>query len=149
MTSACPFCGFDQPAVTVLEDAQVKPFISLSPINCYHVLIVPKVHYQHLSEVPAETLASVMRMAQHMSAAIGAVARPDAISLLSDDDLTNSGFNLVPHWKLHLIPRFRNDAVVIDWHRKPDPGLDMRARYCSELRQALVDAGIVVGQTRA
>ena len=89
-----------------------------------------------------------MRMAQHVSAAIGAVARPDAISLLSDDDLTGSGFNLVAHWKLHVIPRYRNDAVVIEWHPEPDPGSDMRARYCSELRQALVDAGIA-GQTGA
>ena len=148
MTSGCSFCGLDQPAVTVFEDAQVKAFISLSPINCYHVLIVPKLHYQHLLEVPNETLASVMRMAQHMSAAIRTVARPDAISLWSDDDLTGSGFNLVAHWKLHVIPRYRNDAVVIDWHREPDPGSDMRARYCSELRQALADAGIV-GQTGA
>src|SRR4030095_9687733 len=148
MTSDCPFCGFDQPAVTVFEDAQVMAFISLSPINRYHALIAPKLHYQHLSEMPVETLASVMRMAQHMSAAIAAVARPDAISLLSDDDLTGSGFNRVAHWKLHLIPRYRNDAVVIEWHREPDPGSDMRARYCRELRQALVNAGIV-GQTGA
>ena len=89
-----------------------------------------------------------MRMARHMSAAIDAVARPDAISLLSDDDLTGSGFNLVAHWKLHMIPRYRNDAVVIDWHKEPDPGSGIRASYCSELRQALVDAGIV-GQTGA
>jgi len=137
MTSQCQFCNFDQPEVTVFADAQVQAFISLSPINRYHVLVVPKRHYEHLSEVPQETLASVMRMAQRVSAAVVTVARPDAISLLSDDDLTGSGFNLVAHWKLHLIPRYRNDAVVIDWHREPDPGGEIRARYGRELRQAL------------
>src|SRR4029450_8440080 len=136
MTSGCSFCGLDQPAVTVFEDAQVKAFISLSPINCYHMLIVPKLHHQHLVEVPHETLASVMRMAQHMSAAIRTVARPDAISLWSDDDLTGSGFNLVAHWKLHVIPRYRNDAVVIDWPREPGPGSDVPAGSRRERRRA-------------
>ncbi len=84
---SCSFCGFDQPDVTVLADAQVRAFISLSPINRYHVLVVPKIHYEHLADVPQETLAAVMRVAQRISAAIHAVARPDAISLLSDDDL--------------------------------------------------------------
>ena len=140
MTSQCPFCGFDQPEVTVFADAQVQAFISLSPINRYHVFVVPKLHYEHLSEVPQETLASVMRMAQRVSAAVVTVVRPDAVSLLSDDDLTGSGFNLVAHWKLHVIPRYRNDAVVIDWHREPDPGPHVRAGYCRELRQALLGA---------
>jgi histidine triad (HIT) family protein len=138
MTPACPFCGFDQPEVTVFADAHVQAFISLSPINRYHVLVVPKVHYEHLADVPHETLALVMRVAKHVSAAVNSVARPDAISLLSDDDLTGSSFNVVAHWKVHVIPRYRNDAVVIDWHREPDPGSEVRARYGSELRQALL-----------
>ena len=137
MTAACPFCGFNQPEVIVLDEADAHAFISLSPINRYHVLVVPKVHYEYFTDIPAETLSSVLRMAQRVSAAISRVARPDAISLVSDDDLTGSGFNLVAHWKLHLIPRYRNDRVVINWGREADPGSDVRARYGRELRQAL------------
>ena len=138
MKAACPFCGFNQPEVTVVEEADVQAFISLSPINRYHVLVVPRVHYEHLAEIPHQTLSSVMRIAQRVSAAVKTVARPDAISLVSDDDLTGSGFNLVSHWKLHVIPRYRDDAVVIDWRREPDPGRDVRAGYGRELRQALL-----------
>jgi diadenosine tetraphosphate (Ap4A) HIT family hydrolase len=75
-----------------------------------------------------------------VSIAVRTVARPDAISHLSDDDLTGSGFNLVAHWKMHVIPRYRNDAVVIDWHREPDPGSEARARFGREIRQALPGA---------
>jgi len=46
-------------------------------------------------------------------------------------------FNEVAHWKLHLIPRYRGDAVIIDWRRAPDPGHDVRAGYGHELRNAL------------
>jgi histidine triad (HIT) family protein len=136
-TPACPFCDFNQPEVTIFADGDVQAFVSLSPINRYHVLVVPRIHYERLAEVPSGILMSVMRVVQQVSVAVGTVARPDAVSHLSDDDLTGSGFNLVAHWKMHVIPRYRNDAVVIDWHREPDPGLETRARYGRELRQVL------------
>jgi hypothetical protein len=41
---------------------------------------------------------------------------------------------------MHVIPRYRNDAVVIDWHREPDPGFEARARFGREVRQALLGA---------
>ena len=136
-SSKYPFCNFNQPGVTIFADRHVQAFISLSPINRYHVLVVPRAHYERLADLPSETLTSVMRVVQRVSVAVRAVARPDAVSHLSDDDLTGSGFNLVAHWKIHVIPRYRNDAVVIDWHREPDPGPEARARYGRELRQAL------------
>jgi diadenosine tetraphosphate (Ap4A) HIT family hydrolase len=136
-TSACHFCGFDEPEVTVYADAVVQALISLAPINRYHVLVVPRRHYERLAEVPLDVLAAALRTAQRVSAAIAATARPDAITLWSDDDLTGAGFNLVPHWKLHLIPRYRGDRVVIDWRRDPDPGVAVRAQHGRELREAL------------
>ena len=139
MTSPqCPLCGFDQPEVTVFADENVQAFISLGPINRYHVLVMPRVHYERFADLPQEILTSVMRVVQRVSVAVRTVARPDAVSHLSDDDLTGSGFNLVAHWKMHVIPRYKNDAVVIDWHREPDPGREVRARYGHELRQALL-----------
>ena len=141
-TPACPFCNFNQPEVTVFADGHVQAFISLSPINRYHVLVVPRVHYERLADVPHGLLMSVMGVVQRVSVAVTTVARPDAVSHLSDDDLTGSGFNLVAHWKMHVIPRYRNDAVVIDWHREPDPGPETRARYGHELRKALPGAQI-------
>jgi histidine triad (HIT) family protein len=133
----CPFCGVDDPAVTVYRDASIQALVSRAPINRYHVLVVPRRHVEHLAEVPSEMLAEVVRVAQRVSAAIAAVARPDAITLLSDDDLTDAGFNEVAHWKLHLIPRYRGDGVIIDWRRAPDPGREARAGYGHELRRAL------------
>lgn len=93
--SGCPFCGFEEPAVTVHRDDRVQAFVSLAPINRYHVLVTSHAHFEHLAEMPGPTLAAVLSVAQRMSAAIAAVARPDAITLLSDDDLSGAGFNQV------------------------------------------------------
>jgi len=123
--------------VTLYRDGTVQAFISLAPINRHHVIVAPRAHHEHLSELPATTLVAAVSLAQRLSAAIIVVARPDALTLLSDDDLTGKGFNQIAHWKLHLIPRYKGDGVVIDWNRAPDPGLTVRAAVAEELRRVL------------
>ena len=44
-SSDCSFCRLDEPAVTVYRDATVQAFISLAPINRYHVIVTPRAHY--------------------------------------------------------------------------------------------------------
>src|SRR5215831_2205356 len=135
--SGCLFCRLDEPAVTIYRDATVQAFISLAPINRYHVIVAPRAHYEHLTELPTATMVAAVSLAQRLTEAIVAVARPDALTLLSDDDLTGTGFNQVEHWKLHLIPLYRGDRVVIEWNRAPDPGTSVRAGYAEEIRRSL------------
>ncbi len=133
----CSFCRLDEPAVTMYRDATAQAFISLAPINRYHVIVAPRAHYEHLSELPATTVTTAVSLAQRLSAAIIAVARPDALTLLSDEDLTGRMLNQIAHWKLHLVPRYRHDSVVVQWNRAPDPGPSVRAGYAEEIRRML------------
>jgi histidine triad (HIT) family protein len=130
----CPFCVLDDPAVTVWADAHVQALVSRRPINSYHVIVVPRAHVERLPDVPPATAASVWAAAAHVARAIGAVARPDGITYVTEDDLTGQGYNLVAHWKLHVIARFRGDAVHLEWGRGPDPGEAARADVAAALR---------------
>jgi diadenosine tetraphosphate (Ap4A) HIT family hydrolase len=80
----------------------------------------------------AEALA--WAAAGHVARAIASVARPDGTRHITEDDLTGRVSNLVAHWKLHLIARFRNDAVRLDWGREPDPGEATRIDIATALR---------------
>ena len=133
----CPFCGFHEPDVTVSASESVQAFISRSPLNRHHVLIVPRKHYTRYSELPAPIRDEVFALAQAVSQALATGIGPDGITLVSDDDLKGAGYNLVAHWKLHLIPRYRDEAIRIDWGRGPDPGLEARAGYAADIRAAL------------
>ena len=130
----CPFCVLDDPAMTVWADAHVQAVVSRRPINGCHVIVVPHVHVEHLPDVSPETAASVWTAAAHVARAIAAVARPDGITYVTEDDLTGQGYNLVAHWKLHVIARFRDDAVRLEWGREPDPGEAARAATAAALR---------------
>ena len=135
--TTCPFCALDDPAVTVWADAHVQAVVSRRPINGYHVIVVPRAHVERLPDVQSETAASVWAAAGHVARAIAAVARPDGIAYVTEDDLTGQGYNLVAHWKLHVIPRFRGDAVRLEWGREPDPGEAARAGIAAVIRTAI------------
>ena len=133
----CLFCSMHDPSVTVAADAHCKAVVSLAPINGYHVLVIPHLHVERFTEIPADVLTSVMRMAQRVARSMALAAVPDGISYITEDDLTGVGMNLVPHWKLHVIARFKDDHVKLEWGRTEDPGQPRRAELARDLREHL------------
>ena len=133
----CPFCDYADAGSMVYEDDQVFAVVDREPINKYHVLVIPKRHYVSLSELPDEWMARVMLVVKQISSAIGTVAQPDAITHWSDDDVAGVGFNLVEHFKFHIIPRFKDDSVELEWNRGPAPEPALLAEIARDLRDAL------------
>ncbi|MBI1973861.1 hypothetical protein HYS54_03525 [Candidatus Micrarchaeota archaeon] len=56
---------------------------------------------------------------------------------ISDDDISKMDLNEVEHFKIHVIPRFRNDRVSLSWGRGPEPGIAARAKTASEIKRFL------------
>jgi histidine triad (HIT) family protein len=136
-SAACAFCTLDDPPVTVYSDDLVQALVSRAPINRYHVIVVPRVHAERLVDLPADLLAAAVRAAQRVGRAIIDAAKPDGITYITEDDLTGQGYNLVTHWKLHVIARFRGDGVHLEWNRSADPGDVARAEIAEAIARSL------------
>ena len=135
--SNCPFCNFSDREVLFYEDEIAFAIISLRPINKHHVLIIPRKHYESFIEMPDETASRIFLLAKRISAAVRRVCNADAITHISDDDVTGIGQNLVAHYKLHIIPQFKDDKVVINWERE-QIGLEARSMCAKEIREDLI-----------
>jgi len=133
----CPFCDYEDAGSVVYEDDQVFAVVDRQPINDYHMLVIPKEHHSDFVAMPDDLTARVLLIAKKLSSALREVARPDAITHLSDDDVSRSGFNQIEHFKIHLIPRYKGDAVRIDWNRSPPPNPAARAKAANEIRNVL------------
>lgn len=133
----CPFCGFKDAEVVVYEDELSYAVISRNPINPYHTLVIPREHFIDFTDLPQDLAGRIFLTAQNISAAIREVCHPDAITHLSDDDIYRKGYNLMEHYKFHIIPRFDNDNVRIDWRRPGDPGLEVRGEYARAIKELL------------
>lgn len=137
MRRRCPFCNFQEKDAIICEDRVAYAIVSKRPINKYHALVIPKRHFEAFTDLPDHVASSIFLMARRVSAAIRKVCSPDAVSHISDDEITWKRFNLVAHYKFHVIPRYKHDRVEIEWHRERDPGRGVRLRYANELRRIL------------
>jgi histidine triad (HIT) family protein len=132
----CVFCNFADKGVVVYEDEKCFAAISLNPINKYHVMVIPREHHESLVDLPDELAAHLFWVAKKMTRAVRAACQPEAIMRVSNDDIAKKGYNLVAHFKIHIIPRFANDGVKIDWKREDLPLVD-RERIAQEVKNAV------------
>jgi len=108
----CIFCKIVEaeiPAKVVYEDEYVLGFLDIKPINLGHTLIIPKNHYESLSDIPQETLEKVMSAGKKIADALkgNSSIKCEGVNLfLADGRVAGQE---VFHLHLHIIPRFEGD----------------------------------------
>lgn len=100
--SDCIFCkiaAHEIPSTVVYEDELVIAFDDLSPQASVHTLVIPKEHYQDITDgVPAETLAAMVH-------AIGEVAKAKGLDA-GFRVISNKGADAgqtVMHFHMHVL----------------------------------------------
>ena len=113
----CVFCDFKDREVVIYKDGKCFAAVSLNPINKYHVMVIPNEHYENFIDLPDDLASHIFLVAKKLSLAVRKACNPVAIHHISDDDVKKKGYNLVSHYKFHIIPRFENDKVKMEWDR--------------------------------
>lgn len=107
----CIFCAInagEAPAALIRQDQYCSVFLDIHPMQTGHLLIVPKVHAQHLLELPPVSRAHLFATAQHLMAALDASElKPAGFNLLLNDGAAAN--QTVPHVHLHVVPRRGGD----------------------------------------
>ena len=92
------------PAHIVYEDDQVIAFLDISQATKGHTLVVPKVEYKDIFEVPEKTASHLFGIATKLSKAIQKAFGAHAMNLLSNNG--ECAGQTVFHFHIHLIPRY-------------------------------------------
>ncbi len=58
----CPFCNWAPDTPFVYEEQLAVALIDRRPINRYHILVVPRMHYQAFVEMPDELVSHLYRL---------------------------------------------------------------------------------------
>ena len=112
----CVFCKIRDgqiPSFKIHEDERTLTLMDINPINSGHCLVVTKAHAATIHETDAEDLKAVMVAAKKVAAAIQHALRPEGLNLLQANGA--AAFQSVPHFHLHLIPRWNGDGKGFDW----------------------------------
>jgi histidine triad (HIT) family protein len=112
----CVFCKIRDgqiPSVKVHEDERTLCFMDINPLNRGHCLVVTKRHAATLWESDEADLAAAIGTARHVALALRAALNPEGLNLLQANGA--AAFQSVPHFHLHLIPRWKGDGKGFDW----------------------------------
>lgn len=111
--NACIFCKIiagELPAHRVYEDDDVLAFMDINPVNHGHVLIIPKMHYSELSNIPLATSVALWKVVKKIEEAVW---QTPGLPCEGTNILLNNGAAAgqeVFHTHFHVIPRLSGDG---------------------------------------
>ncbi len=112
----CVFCKIRDgqiPSTKIYEDERTFCIMDINPLNPGHCLVVTKAHVATVWEAPLADLQAAIGAAQRVAGALRQALQPDGLNLLQANGA--AAFQSVPHYHLHLIPRWANDGKGFDW----------------------------------
>jgi len=116
----CVFCKIRDgqiPAAKIYEDASTLVFMDINPLNSGHCLVMTKNHAATLFESEVEDLKAAIAAARKVAIALREALKPDGLNMLQANGA--AAFQSVPHFHLHLIPRWTGDGKGFDWKLVP------------------------------
>ncbi len=112
----CIFCKIangEIPSTSLYEDEMFRVILDLGPATKGHALILPKAHAKDLFELPEETAAGAMVLAKKMATKMKAALKADGFNIVQNNG--EAAGQTVPHYHLHLIPRYVGDGQDLLW----------------------------------
>jgi len=137
----CPFCKMvrhELNYILVQEDKDILAIMDLYPATAGHMLVLPKQHIETIYAMPAALGVRIMTTAITLAKAIKLKLSPDGLNLIQSNEIAAG--QTVPHFHLHIVPRYRNDSIVLNFGHGnvPEKIADLE-QTASSLRSVLLN----------
>jgi len=119
-TADCVFCKVRDghiPSMKIFEDDRTFAIMDINPVTAGHCLVITKAHAPTIWDAAAEDLQAAIATAKRVAAAVREAVKPDGLNMLQANG--QAAFQSVPHYHLHLIPRWTRDGKGFDWKLVP------------------------------
>ena len=137
MSADCVFCKIRDgqiPSIKIYEDERTLAIMDINPINSGHCLVLLKTHAPTVWDAQPADLAAAITAAKKVALAIRDTLKPDGLNVLQANG--PAAFQSVPHYHMHLVPRWENDGKGFDWALKPGDKAQIQA-VGERLKQAI------------
>ncbi len=115
----CLFCeivGGRVSARLVFEDEISLAFLDHRPVFPGHCLLIPKEHFETLTDLPEELIGPFFKNVQLLSRAVESALEAHGTFVAMNNRVSQS----VPHLHTHIVPRRRKDGLKgFFWPRYP------------------------------
>lgn len=113
----CIFCKIaagEIPSTTLYDDEDFRVILDLGPASKGHALIIPKEHYRNLFDLDEEIASKALVLAKKMICKMKDVLGCEGYNIVQNNEEVAG--QTVFHFHMHLIPRYKNDNVGLQWH---------------------------------
>jgi histidine triad (HIT) family protein len=108
--AGCVFCSIVQgetPAYVVLADDAVAAFLDVRPLFPGHVLVVPRLHIETMTDLPVADVGPYFERVQRMADAVRTTMGAEGTFVATNNTVSQS----VPHLHTHVVPRTKGDGL--------------------------------------
>ncbi|HUC88712.1 MAG TPA: HIT family protein [Candidatus Paceibacterota bacterium] len=105
MNNNCIFCKIAKgeiPCHKIYENKSFLVFLDIKPVNHGHLLIIPKKHFAWMQEADDKTIEEIFKLTKKMMLALKKGLKCDYVQV-------GIVGNEIPHFHIHLIPRYNGD----------------------------------------
>jgi histidine triad (HIT) family protein len=92
------------PAHIIYEDDDVMAFLDIAPITKGHTLVIPKLPYKTILELPDALASKVFTVVSMLAKRLCKELNALGVNLLSNNEPVAN--QAVPHFHMHIIPRY-------------------------------------------
>lgn len=132
----CIFCKIiagEIPSEKVYEDEHSLAFMDINPGTAGHCLVIPKKHAETIVDIPDSDMQKLSLTVKKVASAIMQSIKPEGLNLHQSNGAMAG--QVVPHFHMHLLPRYESDSVGHLW-RPGDGGSDI-ADQAAQIRSML------------
>jgi histidine triad (HIT) family protein len=105
----------DLDADKIYEDEATLAFLTTSPLNPGHTLVIPKKHSRNILEISDELYKAVASTSHKVARAIKNDLLADGVNIHMNNE--SAAGQAIFHTHIHVIPRYSNDGYL-SWHGK-------------------------------
>lgn len=133
----CVFCAViagTTPSHRVLDDEAAVAFLDRRPLFPGHVLVVPRLHIETLTDLPPSDVGPFFTQVQRVTAAVERGMAAAGSFVATNNRISQS----VPHLHVHVVPRNPKDGLRgFFWPRSRYADEQQAAEVAARLRAAL------------
>jgi len=119
------------PCAKVYEDDIAFAFMDAGQVNDGHVVVASKRPAATILDLTEKEAAHIFAVTRDVAAAVERAFTPDGITILQAN--RPAGWQTVPHFHLHVLPRYKDDKVTLGWPRR-EPGLDRLRELATRIK---------------
>jgi histidine triad (HIT) family protein len=111
-SDSCVFCRIlreEAPASILYEDDTVLSFLDIRPLNEGHTLVIPKMHYETIYEVPEDLVCHIYTIVKRMAVVVKNATKADGITIIQQNG--HAAGQEIFHVHVHVVPRFEGQKL--------------------------------------